>query len=182
MPAVDIERKESTGVPGWVWIIVGLLVLGLLAWLLTAQPWRAGDANVPAVGQVIPGVDNTEGTTATTAGTAGAGEGAWFPVAAIRANPDAHFGQTITGVVTVSEVAAPGGFWSDINGEKMFFVAEGAAPNLTAGQRVSVTGTVRDPQQMEQVPSVMQMPEETRRYIQNEKAFVQASKIDVLES
>lgn len=212
MPTLDIERKESSGVPMWLWIVAGLILLGLIAWLLIDQPWRTADVNVPAVGQIAtePGATDTTddrfGAADTTAGANGAdagtaagttadgqaagqgdarevqSEGAWFPLDAIRANPDAHFGQTVTGVGTVTEVAGDWGFWVEREGTSMFIVKDNTTPQVETGQRVVVTGTVRNPHDMEQNPRVLELPEATRQNLHNAPAYIQATSLRVLGS
>lgn len=170
MPELDIQRRPATGIPAWVWLLVALLVIGLIWWMV-ARTGREQVAQAPAAdGQVAGTREETVGTTDYGA----------LPVAAILAEPNAHVGQTVSGVVEIDEIVGQRGFWAEEAGQRIFVAMDAAAPPpaLTAGQRVTVRGTVADPQQMEQVPAVTELPQETREMLRTQPAFIRATEVE----
>ena len=183
MAEVRIERKE--GASGWTWLI-GLLLLGLIIWWIVAAV--SGDRNEAATDPAAPAVTATDPTTGT-ATTAPGAEAATpnLPLAAIRANPDNYFGKPVSGLATVTEVVSDRGFWVEQDGSRIFVVKDGAldapAAAVSAGQKASFTGTVINPDGMqEQVPGILDLDESTLKMLQGEPAFIHATNLEMQNS
>lgn len=183
MPELDIQRREQ-GISPWVWVLGTLLLIGLIWWMVAAANDRREVAGVAPNEQVAGSREQMPpvGTTDTTAGLTPA---EWLPLAAMRANPDNYFNQSISGMGTVTEVASDRGFWLEQQGSRVFVVKDPAipdAPVLTAGQTVSIQGTVKNPMTTEQQAEVMALDEATRRMLQAEPAYIHATAITVQNS
>jgi hypothetical protein len=181
MPEIDIQRRPATGVPGWVWVLGALLLIGAIWWFAAGRADRDQMTQAPVADERVAGSRGE---------MPGVSDQGFMPVAAILANPDAHFGQTVSGLATVSDVVADRGFWihdaSAQEGGQRIFVALDAAvqspPTLAAGQRITLQGSVANPKGMEQMPGVMALPEETRRMLQPQPAFIRATEVEVQPS
>jgi hypothetical protein len=107
-----------------------------------------------------------------------------MPLAAIRANPDGYFGQSVSGLATVDSVVGAQGFWIK-QGDTRMFVAHDlagapATQNVAAGDMVSLTATVENPDTMETaVPGLLNLDAATRTTLQGEPAFLKASNLEV---
>jgi hypothetical protein len=181
MPELDIQRRETTGMPWWVWLLIAVLAIGLIWWIIAATTTDR------ELAEVTPGVAPTVGTEPAER-VAGARESTdeltsaeWLPLAAMRANPDNYFDQSVSGIGTVAEVASDRGFWIEQRGERVFVVKDEPlveTPALTAGQQISLRGTVHNPDNMQEVAGVMQLDEVTLKTLQGEPAFIKATAIE----
>jgi len=162
MAEIELQRKEQT-FPAWIWVVLALLLIGLVLWW-----WMASQNNQAAV-------NTTNGSEVTTQqGMATAN----MPLAAIAANPDNYFGQEVSGMATITEVMSPSAFRVEQDGTAMF-TYWAAAPTTgntpTAGQRISMTATVRDPQNLQQYVDATFLEGATLGDLQNEPAFLVVS-------
>jgi hypothetical protein len=146
MADIDVERKSSMA---WLWWLLGLLVLALLAWLLL----RGGDD--PEVAAVEPLPAPAPVTPATTPEPIAQGP---LCVAQALSGATPNIGQTLgTCSMNVVEVVSDRGFWIEENGERVFVVinegapgvadTQGAAerPDINPGQTITVSeAMVRD--------------------------------------
>ncbi len=180
MAEVEIQRKQG-GVPWWAWLLGVLAVAAILWWIIDAAT-ADRDAEVATTTPTVTEPAVTSGTQpAPTPGAEAAT--AELPLAAIAANPDAYFGKPVSGLATVTEVVGDRGFWVEQDGNRMFVVkaeplAESA--NIVAGNRVSFTGTVINPDNMQQqVPGLLQMDESTLKMMQGLPAFIHATNIEM---
>lgn len=177
MPELEIQRRESQGMPWWVWLLIAALVIGLIWWMMAANTGR-NIAETPAT--TMPNEQVAGERQATTTGELTSAE--WLPIPAMRANPDNYFGQSVSGIGTVTETVSDRAFWIEQRGERVLVVMDEAgmtAPALTTGQTVSIRGTVHNPDQMQQVPEVMQLDTETQKLLQGEPAFIEATAIEL---
>jgi hypothetical protein len=180
MPELEIQRRESQGMPWWVWLLIAALVIGLIWWMMGANTGR-DIAETPAT--TTPNEQVAGERQATTTGDLTSAE--WLPIPAMRANPDNYFGQSVSGIGTVTETVSDRAFWLEQRGERVLVVMDEAlttAPTLTAGQAVSIRGTVHNPDQMQQVPGVMQLDTARQTMLQGEPAFIEATSIEVQET
>lgn len=182
MADIDIERKS--GGLGWLWWLLGLLLLALLAWwLLSGDDERevaiVDPVAAPAVVEPAPmATDPVAATTPT--------------IADVLANPGTYAGQSFsTGQVRVAEVISDRGFWIENNGQRMFVVknespvpgvadTQGAADtrpgrNVNAGDMLQINGTVMTSVDGVQPP----LDDDARQVIQAQPAFLQANVADI---
>lgn len=182
---IDIERKKGGGI--WPWIL-GLLLLGLLAWGLSRCSGDDADdsAAVPVTDTAVapsavapaplPPVDPAAPADSATvaAGT--------IPVAQIVANPAQFAGQPVSGTARVVEVVSDRGFWIEEEGQRMFTIiaepqaAEGRV-NIEAGQTLQLSGSVKQQGAGAAVPTNLE--EETRRLAEQQPAFLVVHPRDV---
>jgi hypothetical protein len=158
-----------------------LVVAALIWWVVdAATPER--DAEVATATPAVTEPAATPGTqpAATPGAEAATPE---LPLAAIAANPDAYFGKPVSGLATVTEVVGDRGFWIEQDGNRIFVIK--AEPlvesvNIVAGNEISFTGTVMNPDGMEkQVPGLLQMDKDTLRMMQGLPAFIHATNIEM---
>jgi hypothetical protein len=176
MPELDIQRRETTGMPWWVWLLIAVLAVALIWWIIAAT---TGDRELA---EMTPGVAPTEQVAGAREDAGDLTSAEWLPLAAMRANPDNYFNQSVSGIGTVAEVASDQGFWIEQRGERVFVVKDEplvATPALTTGQQVSLQGTVHNPDNMQEVAGVMQLDEATLKMLQGEPAFIKAAAIEV---
>lgn len=134
MADIDIERKG----PGiWPWII-GLLLLGLLAWGI--MEWIDVDepeAIVPAAVESAPLVP----VAADAPPPVPVAQGGALTLADVLGNPATYFGQSLTPeAVRVVEVPTDRGFWVEDQGQRVFVVLNETAPGAPAGAQADVQG------------------------------------------
>jgi len=175
MAEIEIQRKQ--GASPWAWLL-GLIVLGLIAWAVwaamtgdRATVTASSDATTPVV---------TPNTAAPTPGSPG------MPLAAALANPDAYFGKPISGMATVVEVIGDRALIIEQDGARMYVVKSAdIAPttNLAVGNTVSLTGTVVNPDNMQDaVPGILDVGEPTLKTLQGEPAFIHATSFEMVNA
>ena len=109
MAEIKMERKERGGM-GWLWILIALILLALLAWWL----WPEDEVEEPlatttAVEAVEPLPEVAPVTTELT-------------LSQIASNPSMYVGQTYDGEVRVTDVPTDRGFWVESDGAKVFAI------------------------------------------------------------
>lgn len=144
MAEIHMERKQ--GKP-WIWaLLLGILLIGLLAWMF--WPRRDTVELIPvATATTVTFVDPAAVPPAATAGAT---------IATILASPQQWVGREFSGVVTVTEVPSDRGFWIEQDGQRMFVILydePAEVPiDINAGQQLRIRGTVRDAAYLPQVP------------------------------
>ena len=123
MADIDIERKG----PGvWPWII-GLLLLGLLAWAV--MEWV--DVDEPEAVVPVAAVDPAPLAPVATdpPPPAPVAQGAALTLAGVLGNPAGYFGRTVTPeAVRVTGVPSDRGFWVEDQGQRVFVVLNEGGP------------------------------------------------------
>lgn len=181
MADIDIERKS--GGMSWLWWLLGLLLLALLAWwLLSGDDEREVAVVDPVAAPAV--VDPAPVAPAPVAATP--------TIADVLANPATYAGQPFsTGQVRVAEVISDRGFWIENNGQRMFVIknespvpgvadTQGAADTrdgrtVNAGDMVQINGTVMNSADGVQPP----LDDQARQVIQAQPAFLQANVADI---
>jgi hypothetical protein len=142
MAEINVERKSGMG---WLWWVLGLIVLALLIWWVIPD----GEEEV-AVMEPAPMVTPTTTPEPIAQGT--------LCVAQVLSAPTTYIGQTLgTCPMRVVEVVSDRGFWIEENGQRVFVVinegtqqnpqpgvadAQGQQaeqPDVNAGQTVNIT-------------------------------------------
>ena len=152
MAEIPIEKKSGLG---WLWILLGLLVLGLILWLLFGG--NDNDDVEPVTDTaVVSQVDDMAGTTAVAAGALTAGEA--FNISNAR----------------VTQVNDDMGFMVDDNCTQRFVVfTEARTPgdstegqfDINTGQLVNLRGTVMNADQPLPEGVVATIPAGTTQYL-----------------
>jgi hypothetical protein len=96
MPELEMERRERSGVPPWVWILLAILVIALIWWAIAAMD-RDEEAAAPGM-----------------------------PLGQIAASPQNYFEQEVSGLATVEEILSDNAFWITQDGQRMLTVYGGS--------------------------------------------------------
>ena len=144
MAEIHLEKKKSG--MGWLWAILAILAVILIAWWLWPTSEVEPVVAVTPLSTIAEPITNEPMTTA--AGTPAAAAAA-PTIATVMANPREWVGREFSGVVNVAEVPTDRGFWVEQNGQRMFalIIDEPAEKpvDINAGQRIQIsTGTLRD--------------------------------------
>ena len=174
MAKIEVERKRS-GL-GWLWALLALLVIALIAWWI----WGAmsnDEAVDPGteVGVVVP-VDPAAPAVGVEQGTAA--QAAMVDLAPILANPQTWVGQPFPGgEVRVAEVVTDRGFWiTGTGGERLFGVildqpAEQPV-DINPQQTLRITGgTLRDASYIPQIEGAP-LDDNTRAILEEQQIFL----------
>lgn len=177
MADIDIERKS--GGMAWLWWLLGLLLLALLAW------WLLSGDDEPEVAVVDPVAAPVAGPMATTPAPVAQGQAC---VGEVLAAPTTFVGRSLgTCPMRVVEVVSDRGFWVEENGQRVFVIinespagaaAPGVAdtqgqaderPNVNAGETINVTEAMV----MDNVANVAgPLEEQTRTIAQQQPWFL----------
>lgn len=179
MTDINVERKSPAI---WPWV-VGLIVLGLLVWALSALFGR-DEREGGQVGLVAPLGNDPAPAAPVLDGMQGVTPGTGFPVSEILQSPDEWAGRTVAGEARVAEVPTDRGFWIEDRGERIFVIL-GDAPaerpvDVRAGQRLRMSAaTVHT--DLAGVPGSVDA--DTRRVVQGIPAFltVDEANLEILE-
>lgn len=191
MADIDVQRKSGMG---WLWWILGLIVLALIIWwIVEANDNDADDvaavpvATAPAAEVATPATAPMAATAPTTTAASSA------TIADVLANPTTYAGQPFsTGQVKVAEVVSDRGFWVEgNNGQRLFVVMDespkpGTAdvqgppdtkPTRTekAGDMVQINGTLYTSADQVQPP----LDAQTKQAVQGQPIFLQANVADI---
>jgi hypothetical protein len=170
VPEIDIERRERTGMPAWVWLIAALLI-GLMIWGLWSAMTNNRRATTPAsrvAGERQVTRDNASGMQN-------------LPLAAMTERPSDYFSTDVRGAATVTEVVSDRGFWVESGGQRAFVtLGEGITEpdvNVNAGQRVAITGRFLEANQT----NMGQLEPQVQQSVKSQPGFIQANSVDVLQ-
>jgi hypothetical protein len=180
MADIDIQRKSGSI---WPWIL-GLLLLGLAIWGIAELLDNDEEAVVsPVVTEPVAAPVTPEAVVVAPVAPAPAAAG-MIPVATILANPAEWAGRTTSGQARVAEVVSDRGFWIEDGGQRLFVVkdesplpgvadTQGAADtmasrNVTAGEMLQMSGTVRTSADQLQGP----LDAQTRQIIAAQPVFL----------
>lgn len=109
MAEIKMEKKESGGM-GWLWVLIALILLALLAWWL----WPEAEVEEPLVTATeIEAVEPLPEIVPETPE---------LTLSQIVASPAMYVGQTYDGVVRVTEVPTDRGFWVESDGARVFAI------------------------------------------------------------
>jgi len=173
MADIDVVKKQGGGM-GWLWAVLALVVIVLLAWWL----WPGDETRLddPArMGTEAPG--DPDPTASEEAGLAG-----------IVANPSIWVGRPLPQMeATAGDRMTDRAFFIQADGAELLAVMshepqEQATP-ITHGQQLRITGgTLRGPEYVEQIEG-SPLPAETRALVQEQEIYlvVNRSNIIVLE-
>jgi hypothetical protein len=177
MAEVEIQRK-TPGASPLTWLIA-LVVLGVLGWwaYTTIGMGRDRSAVSPtpyAMTSPTAGTASPDGPVAATPN---------LPLAAMRANPDAYFGKEISGLATVAEVMGTRAFIIEQDGTRVYVVTDaaiGEASGMGVGKQVSLTGTVVNPDEMQQrLSNINELETTTLKALQGEPALIHATNLEM---
>ncbi len=183
MADIDLERRRRGGA-GWVWWVVGLLIIGLIVWWAWPNNDVGDVAEVTApVGAAAPAAETgAMGAPATTEPANVVSPNVQF--GDITANPQEYMGRSLPTVeASVPEVPTDRGFWLEENGNRLFAIVIDQ-PNeqpvdINPGQRLRITGgTLRGPDYLGQVPGVP-LDQDTRNIAQQQPIFLVVNESDI---
>jgi hypothetical protein len=146
-PYSDERRDRKAGVPWWVWLLGGLLLIGLL-WLMFSG---LNDSDVATDGSntgTSTGTGAGTGAGATGSGTITAGSTDLLPLSSQDGGALQQYeGQNVEGnSVAVESVVSDEGLWVGESQEERMFVfldlPGESGPDVDAGDMVSFSGTV----------------------------------------
>ncbi|MQA92610.1 MAG: hypothetical protein GEU90_20705 [Gemmatimonas sp.] len=169
MADIDVQRKgidtQEKHHLGWLWWLLGLIVLGLLAWWLFAPDTREVAVMEPVTEQpvVTPSTPNVTPAAPVT-------------IATIAANPTNHVGTEYSDAdgTMVGEVVSERAFWIEENGQRMLAIvtdSPGQDVDINEGQTVRIRrATIRDAGYLSQIPGdldaqVQQMAQQQPVYL-----------------
>ncbi len=167
----DIPVTKNKGGAWWMWLL-GLLLLGALAWIAFSAMDNDDAVETDPVAVVDPGEPEP---IAVAVGTT-FGE--------ILANPTAYAGQALNGAeVNVPDVPSDRGFWIEQMGERMFAILndgpEEAPVDINQGQVLRIErGILREPSYLDQLPGEP-LEAETRRLASEQPLFLEVNDEDV---
>ena len=174
MAELHIEKKSSTA---WIWWILGLVLLALLAWWLFGM---GDDPEVAPVGAVPEAV--------APAPVAAVGITDW---AGLTGAGDAAVGQTVALTsVPVVNVVSDRGFWIGTGeADRMFVIRTNQAAAATppdgavnAGQSVSVFGTVQAmPSDLTQQATEWNLQSTDVSQLQQQRMYIAADSVRILQ-
>lgn len=138
MAEIPVHKKSSMA---WMWILLALVALALVIWWATDNDEDAVDlASDTQIEETIAPVADPDADAAIVQGAT---------LAAILADPAAHFGTEYTGEVSVGDSLTDRGFWVEHDGERMFALIVDEPRerplDINAGQRLKISGgEIRD--------------------------------------
>lgn len=158
MAEIDLQRKEQQS-SAWLWVVLAIIIIGLVWWWIASRDNETAGAGAPNNG------------VASQTGAANPN----LPLAAIAANPDSYFGQEVSGMASIIEVMSPNAFRIQQDGNSMFAYwpeAPTTGDTPAVGQSLSLTGTVRDPKNMQEYVTTGMLDDATLTTLQGEGAFL----------
>lgn len=177
MAEIPVHKKSNMG---WLWILLAVLVLGLLAWWLFSGDDEVEYGPTEVVGEQTVGADpvTPPEPVAMEAG---------ISIADILGNPATYVGRNdFTDEVMVPEVPTDRGFWIEDQDQRLFAVLidnpQEQPLDINPGQRLRVTeGMVRGATFIEQIPGEPLDPD-TMGILREQDAYlvVDESNIEIL--
>jgi hypothetical protein len=183
MADIDVQRKSNNA---WIWWLLGLLALALLAWLLFA----GDDGEEPvAVMEPAPVVAPPGPTPVNPPPSAPVAQGGLLTLADIWANPGANFGNRVytPESVRVAEVISDRAFWVEDQGNRILVVLNESAPgapnqadvqgqqaempDLNAGDMVQITEAMaHDPTNLQNLQGPIEA--DARQALNGQRVFL----------
>lgn len=172
MAQVDLEKTDDRGGMGWLWALIAIILIALLAW------WLWPDADIEElpvieteVAEEMDPLDVPETV-------------ALLPLADILANPDAWIGRTVDGQVDVVEVPTDRGFWIEHEGIRMFALLidqPAEVPlDINAGQTIRMmSATVRDASTDVNTLAGAPVDADTQRILDDQGVFLMVNESDI---
>jgi hypothetical protein len=183
MADIDVERKSGTA---WIWWLLGLIVLALLAWWLFAGD---DEPEVAGVVEPAPVVAPAGPTPANPPPPAPVAQGGLLTLADVWANPAANFGNRVytPESVRVTEVISDRGFWVEDQGNRILVVLNESAPgapnqadvqgmpaempDLNAGDMIQITEAMaHDPTQLQNLQGPIEP--DVRQALNGQRVFL----------
>lgn len=162
MAEIHVEKKSGAGM-AWLWILLAIVLIAVLAWLF----WPAADDESDLA------ADTTAGDTMTLPPPPTLDANA--TIAAILANPGQWVGNEFSGTVTLADVNTDRGFWIEQDGQRLFAIVVDDPTldpvNLSPGQQVGIRGTVRDASYISEIPGGA-LPFETEQIVRQQPAYL----------
>ena len=166
MADIDLEQRRGGGA-GWLWGILGLLGILLIAW----WAWPGGDdidldtleseptAEVQPLPEAAPTADQPVLT-----------------VVMIGESPATYMGQTLSAEVTVTEVPTDRGFWIEEDGQRLFAIIidqpQERPLHVQANTRVRLDrATVRDATYLSELPGAP-LDADTEQIARDQEVFL----------
>ena len=173
MADINVERKTGTG---WLWWVLGLIILALLIWWVAAP----GDEDVAMVEPVaeqpiVPPLTTPEPIA----------EAPGVTIADVLGNPTMYVGTDFSQEVMVADVPTDRGFWIEDQGQRLFVVINESAqagtadvqgraaerPRLREGDMIQITeGTLQDPTQLQNVAG--EVDQQTQQILAGQRVFL----------
>lgn len=162
MAEIPIEKKS--GIPGWVWLLLALLIGALLLWWLLDDDGNDAVEYTGSDAVAVAPADTVDPALPAAAGAAAAGAAAYT------------VGQTVDlDNVRVTSLAGDQAFNADVNGQPMFVVfnevpspadptVEGQI-DVNPGSVVNLEGTIRAASEPLPAGSTAQIPAGTQQYL-----------------
>jgi len=168
MADIDLERKRSG--MGWLWGLLALLAVVLLAWWLWPDTEEAEFAEADVGAEVAPvePLATTPEPVATAAGVT---------IGDILGSPDAYIDQPFPRAeVNVAEVVTDRGFWIEDQGERLFALIvdrpQEQPVDLNPGQTIRIDrGTLRDRTFLPELPGAP-LDQETENIAEQQPIFL----------
>lgn len=173
MADINVERKAGMG---WLWWVLGLIVLALLLWWVLAPDGEEVAMVEPVAEQPIVAPEPMPEMAPQ----------ADVTIAQILANPTMYVGTEYSGEVTVAEVPTDRGFWIENEGQRLFAVIIDQPleepKDINPDQTLQITqGTIQDQTHLPQLEGAA-LDDRTRQIIQEEPVFlvVDEANIEIL--
>lgn len=171
MADIDVQRK---GGMGWLWWILGLLLLALIIWWIASGDDEADEAAFTEPAPVVEPTALPE-PVATSAG---------MTIADILGNPASFVGQPFSDdEVRVAEVPTDRGFWIEDQGQRLFVVLidnpQEEPLDVNPGQTVRIEqGTLRDSSYMGQIQGVP-LDQDTQNLLRGQPIYLVADESNI---
>ena len=166
------DRDRRRGGAGWLWGILGLVMIALVVWLVWPEDEEVfTDADVAAELEPVPAPTT--------------GEPGEVTLAMILDNPAEHVGHELPlGEVRVAEVPSDRGFWIESDGRRLFAILidqpQEEPKDIQAGQSLRLEGgTLRDASYLGQIEGAP-LDEETRGIVEAQQVFLVVDEDDIV--
>lgn len=161
---INVERKKGMS---WLWWILGLILLALIAWWFLA----AGDDDAETATVVDPAPVTAPVTPPEVVGQAGG-----IAIADILGDPEGNVGQDFSDEVTVADVPTDRGFWIEDQGARLFAIIIDEPTedplDINPGQTLRITeGVLRDTTFLSQIPGTP-LDADTERLAEQQAVFL----------
>lgn len=178
MADIDLERRERSGL-GWLWALLALLLLGLLAWWV----WPDDDPDM-----LTPVDDPAAVDTLAPADTAAMGDTIGADLGAIVANPSEWIGRSFPDTrADVGPELTDRGFFIESGGAELMVIIidqpREQPKDINPGQTVRITGgTLRGPDHIGQIEGDL-LEDDTEELLREQEIFlvVDEEDIEILE-